>query len=199
MVECLLPKQKVGGSIPLRRSRIMLNKYYPINSSQHLNSFFKVYFPTVVNQLSLFGIDAKKFALECDHMGLQVLSSKEFDEVHTKMTKFAKLVHGGKIHSRRNNVYVLGDKPTASGFELQSIEIFEPKPNADLQHLKPGFEHTAFKTNVFGLLEKYFESTNLPIAKRVEDDRSIFFKTKLVNMIEIEFRTDFLWKDVELN
>ncbi|MDQ5981527.1 MAG: hypothetical protein QG570_276, partial [Patescibacteria group bacterium] len=80
--------------------------------------------------------------------------------------------------------------------EIQSIEIFEPKPTADISKLKPGIEHIAMKVDRFDELEEYFAKNKLPIDKSVQMNDSRFFKTKFINLVEIEFRNNYLWKNL---
>ena len=130
------------------------------------------------------------------HLGIQVISSEEFDAVHRSIMTYAEVINEGNIHERRNNVYRLNEFIVTGGIELQSIEIFEPKPNADISKLKTGFEHIAMKVDKYDELENFFKQNNLPIDKSVDLGDSKFFKTKFINLVEIEFRNGYLWRDI---
>ncbi|MCA9302423.1 hypothetical protein KDA10_03645, partial [candidate division WWE3 bacterium] len=81
--------------------------------------------------------------------------------------------------------------------EIKSIEIFEPKPDADVTKLKPGIEHISLISPNFDDLHSFFIVNGLPVDKMGIDEVHKFFKTKLINMIEIEFRNDCLYKKFE--
>lgn len=174
----------------------MLINQYPINTRYELNKFFESYSHIVLNQIKLFGIDLSEYGIVGDHLGLQVLSNSEFDLAHDYIIKYAKIIKKGIIHDRRNNTYLLKDFIKANGIEIQSIEVFEPKPTADLSKLKPGFEHIAMKVEKFDELLDFFDKKKLPMDKFVELGDSKFFKTKFVNLVEIEFRNDYLWESL---
>ena len=174
----------------------MLDKYYPIHSTSDLREFFKSYVPLIKYNLSDFDIAVEKFGIFGDHLGLQVLSKDEFDTVHNLLSKYTEVIREGIIHERRNNTYKLNEFITVDGIELQSIEMFEPKPDADVSKLKPGFEHIAMKVQKYDELKDFFERNQLPIDKAVEYGGSRFFKTKFVNLVEIEFRDGYLWQDL---
>lgn len=174
----------------------MLEKYYPIHSVDELEEFLLSYMPLIRNQLSIFDISLSKFGISIDHLGLQVISKNEFDLVHKSIVEYAEVIKEGIIHERRNNTYKLNEFIKHDNIELQSIEMFEPKPNADISKLKPGFEHIAMKVDRFDELQTYFIENNLPIDKSVEYGGARFFKTKFVNLVEIEFRDGYLWQDL---
>lgn len=123
---------------------------------------------------------------------MQVLNAEEFDESSKILSGYATLVHDHIIHDRRNRVYKFESPLEIGVIEIQSIEIFEPKPNADANTLKPGIEHMAFKVNEYDIFFEWFKQQGHPIDKSSDMDGSKFFKTKLVDMVEIEFRNDFL-------
>lgn len=134
-----------------------------------------------------------------DHLGLQVASPEEFDRVHNILISYSELINAGVIHQRRNNVYKLKNFITAHGIEIQSIEIFEPKPNADVSKLNAGIEHIALKVSNITELEKKLIENDLPISKIVEDGENKFIKTTFLNLVEIEFRNEYLWKELQKN
>jgi len=173
----------------------MLQNYYSIKNRVELSAFFDAYIRLVLNQFKIFNINFTEFGISGDHLGLQVLSSDEFDLVNDYTLGYSTLIHTGEIHNRRNNVYKLNESIVSNGVAIESLEIFEPKANADLSKLKPGFEHIAFKVDRYDDLLLYLHKHNLPIDKeRTFKDGSKFFKTKLLNLAEIEFRDDYLWK-----
>lgn len=174
----------------------MLEKYYPVHSIAELSAFFESYIPLIKHSLSTFNINLENFGISGDHLGLQVLSGDEFDSVHQLISSYSEVIKEGVIHERRNNTYKLNDFIIADGIELQSIEMFEPKPDAAISKLKPGFEHIAMKVEKYDDLKDYFKRDKLPIDKSVEYGGSRFFKTKFVNLTEIEFRNSYLWQSL---
>jgi hypothetical protein len=175
----------------------MLEKYYPIHSASELNKFLEKYIPMVRNQLDMYGIKPDEYGIKGDHLGLQTLSPEEFDAIHSHLIEFSDLIKEGTIHNRRNNLYKLHDFIETNGIELQSIEIFEPKPDAIISKLKPGVEHIALKVDKYEKLLTFFQSNSLPIDKIIEYEGSKLFKTKLINLVEIEFRNDYLWETLQ--
>ncbi len=176
----------------------MLLPYYPIHSQQQLENYLKVYIPLVFNQLNIYGVDIKAFGITGDHFGLQVLSAEEFDKSDTLLQTYATLVNAGEMHNRRNNIYKLTSFPKINDIEIQSIEMFEPKPDADINKLKPGIEHIALVAQKYDELHKFFIEKQLPIDKSADFNGSKFFKTKFVNLVEVEFRNDYLWQAIQL-
>jgi predicted metalloenzyme YecM len=174
----------------------MLN-HYPLHNTDVLQNYLEAYIPLVQYQLDQFGIDIKRETFHGDHLGLQVLSSQEFDEAHSLITQYAKTIKQGRIHDRRNNTYKLNQFIKAHDVQIQSIEMFEPKPDADLNKLKPGFEHISIFVQDYDNLYTYFVENNLPISKSVDLNGSRFFKTKFVNLVEVEFRDSYLWEALE--
>lgn len=174
----------------------MLENYYPTHSRDELETFIQSYIPLIKNQLKIFKIDLDRFGISGDHLGLQTISKEEFDLVHTQLISYSEIINEGNIHERRNNTYKLNEFIKCLDIEIQSIEIFEPKPTADISKLKPGIEHIAMKVDRFDELEEYFAKNKLPIDKSVQMNDSRFFKTKFINLVEIEFRNNYLWKNL---
>lgn len=167
----------------------MLRKYYQVGTPATLKKFINVYIPLVLNIADSFSVDLTSNSFVGDHLGLQVLSSQEFNKVDEELLNYCSLIHDNVIHERRNRVYKFNIPIVSSGVSLQSIEIFEPKPNADVKKLKPGIEHVAFVSKDFDKTKAFFQEKDLPIDKFVEyPNGEKFFKTKLINMVEIEFR-----------
>lgn len=153
----------------------------------------EVFLPLVIYTQGLFGIDNQKFEIEGDHIGVQVLTPEGFEQMHSSILKYAKIKKQGIIHNRRNNIYLFNEKFEVAGYSFKGIEIFEPKPGADLSKLKAGVEHVAFYSPKFDELYRFVVEKQIPIDKFVEDENGEkFFKTKLLNMIEIEYRNAFL-------
>lgn len=171
----------------------MLLKYYSLNFPEELKDYLEAYLPLVKNIAEKYSVDLESNQFQADHLGVQVLSSEEFDQASEMLSAYSSLIHDNIIHERRNRVYQFNDPITASNLSLPRIEIFEPKPDAELRKLKPGIEHVAFMANDYDNLLANFKSNNYPIDKEnTFDDGSKFFKTSLVNLVEIEFRNDFL-------
>ncbi len=171
----------------------MLVDYYAIKDPAQLENFLRVYVPLVVNVAKNLGIDLTEEQFAGDHLGVQVLSKKEFDQCGDWLLKYASLIHDQMIHERRNRVYAFNHSFVIQGIQVPRVEIFEPKPGADLRKLKPGVEHMAFMTRNYDDFLSQCMKRKMPIDKQLEfDDGSKFFKTRLVNLVEIEFRNDFL-------
>lgn len=172
---------------------ITLAKYYPPIKLSELYKYMEVFLPLVIYTQGLFGIDAQKFEIEGDHIGVQVLSPEGFDQMHESILKYAKLKKEGIIHNRRNNIYVFNETFKVGDFSFKGLEIFEPKPGADISKLKAGVEHVSFYSPKFEELYNFVIEQKIPIDKYIVDERGEkFFKTKLLNMIEIEYRNTFL-------
>jgi len=184
-------KYYVAGNV--KYNRLMLIDHYQIKTPKKLKNYLKVYIPLVLNIANSFDINLTEKQFEGDHLGLQVISEYEFDNANCTLLEYAKLIHDSVIHNRRNRVYEFNNPIVVDGISVPRIEIFEPKPGADISKLKPGVEHIAFMTNEYEKLLSSFERNSLPIdKKKVFEDGSKFFKTKLVNLVEIEFRNAFL-------
>lgn len=169
--------------------------FYSIDSFSNLSDFCKVYLPLVVFQAKSYGIDLLDGNFVGDHLGLQVVSAEEFDWCHGKILEYSKTIMNGIIHDRRNNVYRFNKKININNIDLIGIEIFEPKPNTDLSKLRVGIEHVAFLVKDFDSFLEKCQKNLIPIDKIKIYDAGKFFKTKLINNIEIEFRSNFLGKD----
>lgn len=171
----------------------MLYQYYCVDNPLSLKKYIDSYIPLVLTVAQNFKIDLTDSRFSGDHLGLQVLSAEEFDKVDKLLLSYSNLIHDNVIHERRNRVYQFNQPIESSGVNIKSIEIFEPKPNADLKKLKPGIEHIAFVAGEFDKVANHFKSNLLPVDKFVEyPNGEKFFKTSLVNMVEIEFRNGFL-------
>lgn len=171
----------------------MLLNYYPVKTREELQAYLDAYMQIVLNVADSFAINLATANFVGDHLGLQVLSGEEFDETHKLLSNYSTMVKDSVIHDRRNRVYkFLSPLQTVSGVTFAGIETFEPKPTADLKKLKPGIEHCAFKVLDYDNFYADAQSRNIPIDKSVEMDGSKFFKTSFVNLVEIEFRNDFL-------
>ena len=167
---------------------------YPINTIEQVQAFADAYVPLVLHQLKLFQIDLAEFGIKGDHLGLQVLSAEEFDNAHALIATYAQTIRQGEVHNRRNNTYKFNEVITSHGLELQSIEIFEPKPDAIIEKLKAGFEHIALYVQEYDALLNFSQQFELPVGKSLDFNGSRAFKSKFLNLVEIEFREDYLWK-----
>lgn len=170
----------------------MLVKYYFLESREKLQTYISRYYELLKLIQDQFGISVQKYHLQGDHVGVQALSAQEFDAIDQILKTYCKLKNAGIIHNRRNNIYVFNEPLDLGEIKIRGIEIFEPKPDAIIKKLKPGIEHIAFYTPNFDELYDYAIANNIPVDKCVADNRSKFFKTQLINMIEIEYRNDFL-------
>jgi predicted metalloenzyme YecM len=171
----------------------MQTKYYSLNTFFDLQSFVNVYLPLVENYTKKIGIEISKDILNGDHLGVQTLSAQEFDEVSNLIMGYSKTIKEGVIHNRRNNIYKFNQPLKYKDIEIPGIEVFEPKPDADIKKLKPGIEHVAFELKDYDIFLTKIKESGFPIDKEVNfDDGSKFFKTAFINLVEIEFRNDSL-------
>lgn len=171
----------------------MLIPHYQIKTPEAFKEYLSVYIPLVLNVAQTYDVQLDNEEYKCDHIGFQVLSKEEFDAVSEILSTYSRLIHNNIIHERRNRVYEFNDPLTVGGMNVPRIEIFEPKPSADIGKLKAGVEHIAFFAENYDELFERFQSEKLPIDKHAAfEDGSKFFKTTLINMVEIEFRNDFL-------
>jgi len=171
----------------------VLVDYYQIKSSKELQAYLDKYIALVKNVAGTFDVNLTEARFKCDHLGMQVLSSDEFDQVSELLSKYSKVTRDNIIHDRRNRIFQFNTAFNIAGIEIPRIEIFEPKPNADSKTLKLGIEHISFKVEDYDEFLSKFEKQGHPIDKKgVFDDGSKFFKTMFVNVVELEFRNDFL-------
>lgn len=169
-----------------------LINYYPIENEARLKKFLDFYIPLVLYAAELFSIDLFDKNFAADHLGLQALSAAEFDRADQLISGYSEIIHDEVIHQRRNRVYRFHAPITSNGLSIKGIETFEPKPGADLQRLKPGIEHLALRVEGFEDFYRDLQNRGVQVDKFVDMDGSKFFKTKLVNLVEIEFRNDYL-------
>lgn len=170
----------------------MLIRYYFLDFHDKLQSYLEVYFPLVKKAAEVFDLDLTDKSFIGDHLGIQVLSAEEFDMVDKLLTSYCTILRKGNIHNRRNNIYRLNKPLIFDDKEIPLLEIFEPKPDADLTKLKPGIEHISLKVDRYDEVLAQFKKAGHPIDKEVDMDGSRFFKTKFMNLVEIEFRNDSL-------
>lgn len=166
--------------------------YYPVHTQEELVYFLEAYWPLVDFVLKQYEIRLGAGDISGDHLGLQVLSAEEFDECDALLLKYTRLLHDGIIHNRRNRIYRFFDPLQIPYLAMPSIEIFEPKPGADLSKLRPGIEHIAFTVASYDAFFADLKKRGVPIDKDADVKGSKFFKTKFINCIELEFRNDHL-------
>ena len=168
-----------------------LTHYYPIKSIESIKKFLQSYLHLVKFTLQQYELNLNT-SISGDHLGLQVLSSEEFDQCHDILLGYCELIHDDIIHDRRNRVYRFKPAIVIDDIAIPRIEIFEPKPNADVSKLRAGIEHIAFVVDDYDDFAARCKEKSIPIDKEVNLDGSKFFKTRLLNGIEIEFRNDQL-------
>jgi len=166
--------------------------YYPIKTLHQLKEYLKVYVPLVKNVAESFSIKLTEDRFRGDHIGLQVLSKKEFDKCHKLLLPYSEVIHNAIIHKRRNRVYQFKKPLKVDGVVIPRIEIFEPKPEAVIRKLKAGIEHIAFVVKNYDRFLLACKKRKVPIDKEIEIGSSKFFKTSLLNLVEIEFRNNQL-------
>lgn len=166
--------------------------YYPIETNKILNNFFDFYIKDVLVVADNMGINLQAGNFFGDHLGLQVLSVEEFDKSHIIFLEYSEMIHDNIIHNRRNRVYRFKNSLDAEGIKIPKIEIFEPKPEADISKLRPGIEHISFVVKNYDNFLEECKQKNISIDKVVDMGGSKFFKTKIINNVEIEFRNDKL-------
>lgn len=166
--------------------------YYSLATPQQLELYLQHYVPLVIEVAKGFSLDVQSPDLKGDHVGVQVLTSEEFNMCSDVLQKYAQRIRESVIHERRNCIFEFNTPFIVDGIEIPRIEIFEPKPNVDVETLRAGIEHVAFTVESYDSFLKHCQSTQVPIAKAVEKYGSKFFKTSLINNVEIEFRNDRL-------
>jgi len=165
--------------------------YYFIKNENQLSLYLEKYIPLVLLVAQKFNIDLSNKRFTGDHLGLQVLSNGEFNICDKELLKFSKIIKDGEIHDRKNRLYEFNKPIQIDSITIPFIETFEPKPNSNISKLRAGIEHMAFVVKDYEEFYQECLNKNIPIEKRVDfDDRSSFFKTKFINGVEIEFRTE---------
>lgn len=174
-----------------------LNDFYPIQSIDLLKEYLDVYMPLIIFGAKHYGINLNVSNIHGDHLGLQAVSKADFDKCHELLLQMADLIHDDVIHDRRNRVYRFKDIPESNGISVPRIEIFEPKPGADVSKLRPGIEHIAFTVDDYDVFVSECKQKNIPIDKEVDsDDGFRFFKTTFINGVEIEFGNEELGEHI---
>jgi len=140
----------------------------------------------------LFKIDLADKNIIGDHLGVQVLDNTELIEVSNQLLSYTHLNKEKIIHNRKNRIFKLNESFEVLGITLNNIEVFEPKPDADLKKLKPGIEHVAFSVKNYDSFLLSCQKNNVPIDKIVDAKGHKFFKTSFVNLVEIEFGNESL-------
>ncbi len=165
---------------------------YPIQSIDEIKTYLESYLNSVLSVANRLNINLLDKKFSGDHLGLQVLSKEEFDKCHDMLLGYSEMIHDSIIHERRNRIYRFKEILSVKGIAIPKIETFEPKPNADIFKLRPGIEHIAFYVENYNNFLEECKQKNIPIDKVVDINGSKFFKTKLIDNTEIEFRNDSL-------
>ncbi|MGB0757263.1 MAG: VOC family protein [Patescibacteria group bacterium] len=176
-----------------KRDKELLTEYYTIRSNDKLQQYFELYIPLIKHYLGAYGIDIADSRFEGDHLGFQVHSAAEFEACDEILKEYSTLIKDSVIHERRNRVYEFKVPLEAHGVQMPRIEIFEPKPGADLPHLKPGIDHIALYVRDFDDFVFECKDKKVPIDKmKTFEEGSTFFKTVFYDLVEVEFRNDRL-------
>ena len=157
---------------------------------ESLSEFAQIY--TKLVKLELQRLEINEEELTPDHYGAFVGSKEEFDSTSEQLLTFSTLIKEITLHNRRVRVFKLNN-PLPGIYSIPKIEIFEPKPDADLKKERFGIEHIAFKVKDFDTFIKSIDPSIL--AKQGEVGNSKFAKTKTFNLVEIEFRNDSLGEE----
>ncbi len=171
----------------------MFYPLYPISNRSKLVNYLNSYITLVCEVATYYDIDLKSSEFQCDHIGIQMTGADDFDRASELLSKYSTILSTNVIHERRNRVFELHEEVAVEGIVLPKVELFEPKPGVPLKALKLGVEHIAFYTCEYdALLQKLADHPEW-VDKSLEfEDGSKFFKTKLINLVEIEFRNDRL-------
>ena len=169
-----------------------MDKYY-LGNLQELEEYCKLYFPLVINySRSILGIDFKKGAFEGDHLGIQTPSHDEYSHYCNILSSYMSHNFTNDLHGRKVSIFSFKDRFISNGITLNGVEIFEPKPNVDITKIKLGIEHISIITKEY---EKTLSNISKEyINKSAEYPEGRFFKTKFINLVEIEFRDRSLIK-----
>lgn len=169
-----------------------LAAYYPLNSQQNLENFWKGYLKLVDLTLNNFGFSITDPNLIPDHLGLQVRNKEEFKQCHEKLLNIATLLSEEVVNDRWCNIYQFKQTPTSDDVSVPRIEIFDPMPGQNERELRSGIEHLAFQVKNYSQFVKEWMKKNSPIEYEKQIGHSTFFKTPFVNGILLEFRNDRL-------
>lgn len=166
----------------------MLAKLFTYESIQ---AFLTSYVPTVDYVLQVYNIN---LPLEADHLGCLFHSSQEFDQISELISTYSEQIKEIILSGRRVRVFKLNTPIHAGKYTISKLEIFEPKPGADLATLRYGIEHISFYVKDWENFQKNTKPL-LPIAKEGSVNTSFFVKTEILNTVEIEFRSDRLGEE----
>lgn len=165
---------------------------YPIQSWSVVELFLWGYVPKLLAAGKAIGVGLDSIAFYGDHLGLQVMNAEEFDNAHNELLTFCTMTHDTMIHGRRNRIYRFRSPTPVEGILFRGIEIFEPKPGANPDALRPGIGHAAFLCSSIDDLLVQFHETGVAVAKDATYNDGRFIKTELVDDIEFEFREQSL-------
>lgn len=167
----------------------MIFTSYSLVSYTALQDYLKLYIPLVLHVAKQYEIDLLSVPFECDHIGYQSIGKEDYENCITKLLGFATKISEITLHDRRVAKFKFMEPIKIDKLVIPGIEIFEPKPGADIAKLKAGIEHIAFvNTEDFRAFYDNTLKNNVPVEKYVAGDDSTFFKTKFIDLVEIEFR-----------
>ena len=170
----------------------MFEKYYSLSSPEELKAYLLPYLQMVKHVCHSFDIDLNSSNFSGDHLGVQVLDANEFENVSEMLSKYSTKVKDNLIHERRFRIFKLNTPLDIDGVVILDVEIFEPKPGADLSKLKPGIEHVSFRVSDYDGFFFFFYLRKVPIGKSNQIGKSKLVKTRFLNLVEVEFRNDSL-------
>lgn len=97
------------------------------------------YLPAYFERIKKMGIDLSKYKL--DHIGFSTISSTQYDEEKANLLEIASLVREHLVSNRRVGVFRMKTPLVYENFEVEAIELVEPKEG---ESPVEGFEHTEF-------------------------------------------------------
>jgi predicted metalloenzyme YecM len=158
-----------------------------LTSANSLQAFLVGYVRDVQRVWQHHGLDIQDIT-QGDHIGFQVLSSRDFDTAHVLLSDYSRLTMDHVIHQRRNRGYCFDSPLITEYLNFRGIEIFEPKPNAIIEGLRPGVEHIAVLVEDYESSKSMIQSHGLEIAKEADYGAGRFFKIKPIGNVEVEYR-----------
>jgi predicted metalloenzyme YecM len=169
-----------------------MDKYY-LGNLQELEEYCNLYFPLITNySSSILGLDLSNNTFEGDHLGIQTSSHEEYTHYYNLLSSYMSHNFTNDLHGRKVSIFSFRDEFVSKDISLNGVEIFEPKPKVDIGKIKLGIEHISIITKEY---DKTFENISRKfVNKSAEYPEGRFFKTKFINLVEIEFRDRSLIK-----
>lgn len=156
-----------------------------------LEKFFDIYSLHTKLSLDYYQLNTPLLG---DHIGALPRDSEEFEQISEKLSTFSTLLAERIVHDRRIHIFKLNTPLEANDIVMPKVEIFEPKQDDDIKKLRIGFEHISFYVPQYDQLISQFKK-NHTFIKEITVNSSRIAKTEILNLVEIEFRSDMLGEE----